>query len=97
MEFADGASSQDDAGDEVFYTVAEAAARAGVSRQTVHDWIRRGHLTAIRTDDEAIRVSGAALDRMVDLRKVAASSHLRLETMRQWTEGAADDATAGSP
>jgi excisionase family DNA binding protein len=98
MDFAHGAGPcpGDDTSDDVCYTVAEAAARGGVSRQTVHDWIRRGHLEAVRTDDGTFRVTGEALRRVIEMRRVATSSHFRLETVRHWVEGTADDA-AGSP
>ncbi len=98
MDDADWTRSRpgDSPGDEVAYTVAEAAARGGVSRQTVHDWIRRGHLTAVRTRDGSFLVPGDSLRRVIEMRKVASSARFRLETVRHWVEDAANDAAGMS-
>jgi excisionase family DNA binding protein len=76
-------------------TVAEAASEAGVSRQTVHDWIRRGHLDAEKAADGALRVRRDDLRRLAELRRVANASHVRLATVRHWADGADEEAGDG--
>ena len=66
-------------------TVAEAAKQSDVSVQTVYDWIRRGHLV-IEMQDGPTRVRGAEVQRLRDLRRVAAHSRLRIATVRLWAD-----------
>jgi excisionase family DNA binding protein len=78
-----------------FVTVAEAAFEAGVSRQTVHDWVRRGHLAAEATADGPLRIRRREFARFAGLRRAATTTHLRIATVRHWADGA--DAGADGP
>jgi len=55
-------------------TVNEAAARAGVSRRTIYNWIRKGQLPYKRTAGGGIRIDGESLFRsspIVEARRAA--------------------------
>jgi hypothetical protein len=70
---------------ERWLSISDAATLAGVSRQAVHGWIARGHLTIVRSDD----ASGSWLDatrftQFLAERAVAVTKGVRIETVRHW-------------
>jgi excisionase family DNA binding protein len=71
------------------FTVGEAAKAAGVSRQTVYDWIARGHLWPLLTDD-GYRIDADELARLLAARRAAGAAGVSLGTVLRW----AADATA---
>ena len=66
-------------------SIADVVAATGVSRQTVHGWIQRGHLP-IATDDGPAHFKRADVRRLQELRRHASSSNMRMATIRQWLE-----------
>jgi excisionase family DNA binding protein len=77
-------------------SVADVATRMGVSRQTVHDWIRRSHLTVVETDDGLIRIRHTEVKRLEGLRRIAGESNMRLSTVRLWVDDGESQETSGS-
>jgi len=65
-------------------SVSEAATRAGVSRQAVHQWFAQGRLAPIQTDD-GYRIELDALSRFLTERRAAAAVGIKLDTLRQWS------------
>jgi excisionase family DNA binding protein len=63
--------------------IAEAAALAGVRRQTVHQWVRRRHVLAARVGG-AWWIERASLERLVRLRAGAAGAGVRVDTLLHW-------------
>jgi len=85
--------------DRAWLTVAEAADRAGVSRQTMHVWMRRSYVMGARIGRNWL-IERASLDRMIALRSRAAAKGVRLETIMLWiesgkTEPSQDGASVG--
>jgi hypothetical protein len=78
-------------------TIAEAAFEAGVSRQTVHDWIRRGHIGAETDANGALRLRLDDLHRLTELRRVATESGVRFATVRHWADDPDRDDAANAP
>jgi hypothetical protein len=69
-------------------SVPQVTALVGVSRQAVHQWLARGRLAAIPTDDGP-RIARAELDRFLAARRAAADVGIKVETLRKWTDRAA--------
>jgi hypothetical protein len=66
-------------------SISEAAATARVTRQAVHGWIARGHLTAItNSETNGYWIDAYAFDRFLATRHVAATKGVRIETIRHW-------------
>jgi hypothetical protein len=65
--------------------VYSAAAEAGVSPQTVYEWIRRGWLVANRPSD-SWRVDPVALRRLIALRAAAETIGMRPSTLARVAE-----------
>jgi hypothetical protein len=80
-----------------YYSVAQAAFEAGVSRQAVHDWIRRGYLAAEPGPHGFLRIRRAEVERVSRMRRAAGEVGVRLSTVRHWADGAADEATGAVP
>jgi excisionase family DNA binding protein len=74
-------------------TVAEAAACAGVARQTVYGWLARGRLRPVPTDD-GDRVCAADLADFLAARRAAGAAGVRVETVLAWSHESAADAGA---
>lgn len=60
-------------GESRFLSPAEVAAGVGVRTTTVHEWIRRGELKAVRLGGRILRVSRADLDEWLASNVVGAS------------------------
>jgi hypothetical protein len=66
-------------------SVSEAAAMAGVTRQAVHAWIARGHLTVVPSADlSGIWLEATTVARFLAARHAARTVGVRIETVRQW-------------
>ena len=64
-------------------SVSEASTLAGVSRQTVHVWIRRHYVLAVWIG-KSWRIERSSLERLVRLRSKALAAGVSLETARIW-------------
>ena len=85
------------AADEGYCSVARAAFEAGVSRQTVHDWIRRGYLIPEQGPHGFLRIRRAEVERVSRLRRAAGEAGVRLSTIRHWADSTTDEATESGP
>lgn len=94
---ADQGSPPGGAVDEGYCSVAQAAFGAGVSRQAVHDWIRRGYLIPEQGPHGFLRIRRAEVERVSRLRRVASEVGVRLSTIRFWADGATDEAAEDGP
>lgn len=65
-------------------SVREAAAVAGVSRQSVHRWIAQGRVSAVAGDD-GYRVDSAELTDFLVLRRAAYLAGVTVSTLETWT------------
>jgi hypothetical protein len=65
--------------------VSEAANVAGVTRQAVHAWIARGHLTAVQcADSKDYWIDADGVTQFLATRQAAHTVGVRIETIRQW-------------
>lgn len=69
----------------ILLTEAEAAARAGVTKQAVHGWFTRKRLQSVLTED-GLRVDAAELDRPITLRRAAAEAGVAVDTVLGWAD-----------
>jgi transposase len=65
-------------------SVKEAAALAGVSVQTVRNWLAQGRVQPLQTAD-GDQIDLEELARFLALRRAAAAAGITLDTLRQWT------------
>jgi excisionase family DNA binding protein len=65
-------------------SVQEAAALAGVSRQTIHNWMALGRLRPLVTDD-GYRINAGELEHFLAMRQAASRAGIKLDTLQQWT------------
>jgi len=65
--------------------VSEAAVVAGVTRQAVHAWIARGHLTAVQSaDSRDYWIDADDFAQFLATRQAAHTVGVRVETVRHW-------------
>ena len=69
-------------------TVEEAMRAAGVSRNTIYAWVRQGRLRLLPSDDRMHRIAGDDLARLLAERRAAATTGVRVATLRHWAEEA---------
>jgi hypothetical protein len=75
--------------DGVYLTTLEAAAFAGVSRQTIHRWVHR-ELVASRCDEHGtVQIEAGSLVQQQVLRAVTTTTKHQIGTLRRW--GTTDD------
>jgi excisionase family DNA binding protein len=83
--------------DDTDLTVAQAASEARVSRQTVYDWVGRGHLAVTHDADGSVRIRREDLHHVEGLRRVAHSARLRFATVRNLADGTGDEGGDPAP
>lgn len=66
-------------------SVKDAAALAGVSRQTVHNWIAHQRVKPFQTDHGS-RLDIDGLHQFLSMRRAASEVGIKLDTLRQWTD-----------
>ncbi|HEY7029890.1 MAG TPA: helix-turn-helix domain-containing protein [Thermomicrobiales bacterium] len=70
-------------------SVGDAAASAGVSRQTIYSWIRRGYFAA-ECVDGCYRIDATEFERLRAIREAAAAAGVRIRTARRWCSAPGD-------
>jgi len=84
-------------GDQQLLSITDAARRAGVSRQTIHMWLRHGYLTLAFADGPPM-VRASALQHRMHLRKIASEFGITMATVQQWQgDRVFGDGDNGSP
>jgi hypothetical protein len=68
-------------------TVAEAAARAGVTRQAIHKWIAYGRLQP-RLSDHGYLLDGGELARFLAVREASSEVGVKVDTLQHWMDAA---------
>ena len=65
-------------------SVREAAALAGVTGQTIYNWIAQGRLHPLQTD-HGHQIDCEEFGRFLAVRRAAAATGITLDTLRHWT------------
>jgi excisionase family DNA binding protein len=65
-------------------SVREAAARAEVSRQTIHNWIALGRIHLLATDD-GYRINADEFEQFLAMRRAASRVGIKVDTLQHWS------------
>ena len=61
------------------YSMSKAAKVAGVSKTTMHKWVKSGKMTATKLDDGTYSIDESELTRVTPVRSHWVMNHLRVE------------------
>jgi excisionase family DNA binding protein len=64
-------------------SVQEAAARAEVSRQTIHNWMALGRIRPLATDD-GYRIDSEEFQQFLTMRRTASRVGIKVDTLQHW-------------